>query len=46
MEEIVKEDMSKVGIDVKMKGEEERRIYDRKRDGSLDMILKKKWGEK
>ncbi|MEN3602243.1 ABC transporter substrate-binding protein [Brucella abortus] len=44
MAEIVQADLRKVGIDVKLTGEEESSIYARQRDGRFDMIFNQTWG--
>lgn len=44
MAEIVQADLRKVGIDVKLTGEEESSIYSRQRDGRFGMIFNRTWG--
>lgn len=44
MAEIVQADLAKVGIDVKLTGEEESSVYARQRDGRFGMIFNRTWG--
>lgn len=44
MSEIVQADLAKVGIGVKLIGEEESSVYARQRDGRFGMIFNRTWG--
>lgn len=44
MAEIVQADLRKIGIDVKLTGEEESSVYARQRDGRFGMIFNRTWG--
>ncbi|OHV82875.1 nickel ABC transporter substrate-binding protein [Rhizobium sp. LCM 4573] len=44
MAEIIQADLSKIGIDVRLVGEEESSVYARQRDGRFGMIFNRTWG--
>ena len=44
MAEIIQADLSEVGIDVRLVGEEESSIYARQRDGRFGLIFNRTWG--